>query len=119
MTDPTPQGLIDHLSGLLEQERRSILRGELEFIADIASKKEALIDALNALEPNPQFDLVSLQRNVVRNQALLDGTLQGIRKVATRLAALRKIRRSLETYDASGSKQTIQGDCERSVERRA
>lgn len=119
MTDPTPQNLIDQLDGLLDVERRALLNGELDAIAAIAEEKEQLIDALNAILPEQQPPLKDLQSKVARNQVLLDGALQGIRKVAARLAALRRIRRTLETYDATGRKQTIQGEVDHKVEKRA
>lgn len=119
MSDANPQKLIDRLDGLLEQERDALLSGELEDIARIAAQKEELMDALNAIAPGDRGNLQSLQAKVARNQVLLDGALQGIRKVATRLAALRRIRRTLETYDASGRKQTIQGEIDHKVEKRA
>ena len=119
MTDHTPQHLIDRLDGLLEQERLALLGGNLDEIARIAEEKEKLIDALNAAPLNQDDALSKLQEKVARNQVLLDGALQGIRKVAARLAALRRIRKTLETYDADGRKQTIQGEVSRKVEKRA
>lgn len=119
MTADTAQVLIDKLDDLLEEERRALLEGDLDAIGVLLTRKEALIDALNALAPARQPDLSGLQVKVTRNQALLDGALEGIRKVAGRMAAFRKIRKSLETYDQSGRKTTIQGEAEHSVERRA
>ncbi|MFK7939509.1 MAG: flagellar protein FlgN [Roseovarius sp.] len=119
MTLSQSQDLIDQLDGLLEQERDVLLEGQLEAMASIAKEKERLIDALNSLEPDPAYNIADLQSKVARNQVLLDGALQGIRNVAARLAALRKIRRTLETYDATGQKQVIQGEIERKVEKRA
>lgn len=119
MSDLTPQNLIDDLDTLLDEERLALLSGDLDQIAQIAAQKEDLIDALNSLSPAGQDALKDLQAKVARNQVLLDGALQGIRKVASRLAALRKIRRSLETYDAKGQKQTIQGEVDRRMEKRA
>jgi len=119
MTSETAQTLIDTLDDLLEEERRALLEGDLDSIGALLTRKEPLIDALNALTPARQPDLTSLQGKVTRNQALLDGALEGIRKVAGRMAAFRKIRKTLETYDQSGRKTTIQGEVEHKVERRA
>jgi len=119
MTERKPQDMIDRLDELLDRERLYLLEGDLEEIAPIAAQKEELIETLNGLAPAEAPDLGSLQDKLARNQMLLDGALQGIRKVATRLAALRRIRRSLETYDASGRKQTIQGEVAHRVEKRA
>lgn len=119
MTHETAQAIINRLDTLLEQERSALLAGDLEKITELLGEKEGLIDGLNALEPEAEQGLQDLQAKVIRNQALLDGALQGIRKVAARMAAFRKIRRSLETYDESGRKRTIQGEVERRVEKRA
>lgn len=119
MTDRSLQDMIDRLDILLDRERRCLLEGDLDGIAPIAEEKERLIDALNASDPADGPALAPLQDKVARNQLLLDGALQGIRKVAARLAALRRIRRSLETYDARGRKQTIEGEVDRRVEKRA
>jgi len=119
MTKATPQQLIDQLDTLLEKEREALLVGDLDKVTEIAVSKEELIDALNRLSPKDQTSLEALQEKVTRNQVLLDGALQGIRKVASRLAALRRIRKSMDTYDASGRKQTIQGEVDRRMEKRA
>ncbi|MBZ8117527.1 flagellar protein FlgN [Roseovarius sp. LXJ103] len=119
MTAETAQTLIESLDDLLEEERKSLLDGDLDAIGRLLSRKEALIDALNAPTLAGQPNLTHLQGKVIRNQALLDGALEGIRKVATRMAAFRKIRKTLETYDQSGRKTTIQGEVECKVERRA
>lgn len=119
MTDDPTQKLIDRLDSLLEDERRALLTGNLEAIGLLLRRKEALIDALNDLTPRAEAGLQALQGKVARNQALLDGALQGIRTVAGRMAAFRRIRRSLETYDAEGRKTTILGEVEHKVEKRA
>ncbi len=50
---------------------------------------------------------------------LLDGALQGIRRASARLAAVRKVRRSLETYGEDGQKKTIDAQIARQLEKRA
>lgn len=119
MTTETTQEIADRLDELLELERAALLQGDLEKLPPLLEEKEQLIDGLNAHQPPEITVLEELQLKVERNQALLDGALQGIRKVAARMAAFRRIRRSLETYDKSGRKRTIQGDVERRVEKRA
>ena len=119
MSDATPENLIKRLDQILEQEKLALLGGDLDEIARSAKAKGALIDELNKIAPSNQLALKDLQNKVARNQALLDGALQGIRKVAVRLAALRKIRRSLDTYDCTGQKQTIQGEIAHKMEKRA
>jgi hypothetical protein len=119
VNNSTAQNLIERLDDILDHERAALLKGDLDTIMRLAPAKEALIDALNGTADAEEADLEGLQGKVTRNQVLLSGTLQGIRKVATRIAALRRIRKSLETYDASGRKQTIEGEIDHQVEKRA
>ena len=113
------QTLIDQLDALLEAERTALLAGDLDKIGTLLERKEALIDAFNTLEPERTDGLEGLQRKVVRNQALLDGALEGIRKVAARMAEMRRVRTSLDTYDQAGRKRTIDGTAPRRIEKRA
>ena len=119
MTNANPQDMITQLEELLDQERHALLTGQLVEVARIGDAKAMLIDTLGDAVTTNGEDLKELKEKIARNQVLFDGALQGIRKVATRLAALRRIRRSLETYDADGQKRDIQGDVQRKMEKRA
>jgi len=117
MTDSQAR-LAARLDALLETERAALLRGDLKSIALGVAEKERLIAAFEALDA-PQAGLADLQAKLIRNQALFDGALQGIRSVALRIASFRHIRKSMDTYDRQGRKQTIFGDIARRVEKRA
>ena len=119
MTPETATEIVTRLDELLELERDALMKGDLEQIPTFLEEKEALIDQLNEIGADNKTELQELQIKVERNQVLLDGALQGIRKVSARMAAFRRIRRSLETYDETGRKQTIQSEVERKVEKRA
>lgn len=114
-----PSTAIEALDALLEKERDLLLKGQIDTIEDILSSKEALIDTLVQMDREDIRELQGLQDKLSRNQLLLDGALHGIRRTAARLAALRKVRRTLETYNESGHKQTIEGRVARKLERRA
>ncbi|WP_281968836.1 flagellar protein FlgN [Roseovarius nanhaiticus] len=119
MTRETAEQIRDRMDRLLDQERAALLAGDLEMIGTLMTLKEEVIDALNAIGPEAGNGIKSLHGKVMRNQALLDGALQGIRTVAGRLSTLRRIRRSLETYDRSGRKSSISDVIDHQVERRA
>lgn len=110
---------IDDLNTLLDRERVALLDGDLEAIATLLESKEVLIDQLNTQAPPSRAIMLNLQGKLARNQELLDGALQGIRKVAARMAAVHRIRRNLETYDKSGRKSEVPGIIEHTVEKRA
>ncbi|WP_417726521.1 flagellar protein FlgN [Roseovarius sp.] len=119
MAHKTDTRTLEDLDLILEEERSALLAGDLSRIASLTSEKEHLIGALNALIGPSADDLTILQDKLTRNQALLDGTLQGIRTVAARLAAHRRIRRSMDTYDQHGRKFSIPGDAANNIEKRA
>jgi len=110
---------IEALDMLLERERAALLEGDLDLLVCQLDEKKALIDALNACDDASGSSLEALQTKVLRNQALLDSALQGIRSVASRMSALHRIRRSLDTYDQAGRKTTIESLSEGRMEKRA
>lgn len=119
MSDNTVEKNFEALDALLEEERTALLTGDLEQLSDILPRKTALIDALNQVVHTDISTLKELDTKVKRNQLLLDGALEGIRSVAQRLATLRRMRGSLETYGSDGKKHNIDVDAEHSVEKRA
>lgn len=111
--------LIRKLDALLDVERDALISGQLEMLAEIVEEKEALIDALNAVEVENSESLAPVNTKVQRNQALLENALDGIRAVSKRLAELREVRRAFDTYDRRGQKSQIRTNPLQSVEKRA
>ncbi|MCD1625052.1 MAG: hypothetical protein ACU0B7_15180 [Paracoccaceae bacterium] len=111
--------LLCALGDLLDQERESLLAGDLDAISHSLHEKERLIEVLNAKGMERSLELSRLSEKLARNQALLDGALEGIRTVAERISTLRRIRSTLETYDKSGRKMTIEATRATQVEKRA
>jgi flagellar biosynthesis/type III secretory pathway chaperone len=107
------------LDSLLDDERKALLSGQLDRIAQLHDRKSELIDALNALDRKEQEKVEQLSDKVTRNQELLNAAMEGIRSVAQRLAAVRQVREQLETYDAEGRKTSIRTQQDSSLEKRA
>lgn len=110
---------LSELDDLLEAERDALLAGDLERLGSLLEPKEALIEKMHATPPADAAALQVLDRKVRRNQLLLDGALEGIRAVSSRLAKLRDVKGALETYGADGKKRDIIAGVNTSVERRA
>ena len=119
MDDETFAEVIDALDDLLEMERSALLNGDFDTIARLLERKETLIEKLSLLDAAASQPLEMLSDKIKRNQVLLDQALEGIRTVASRLAELRRIKSSLDTYDASGVRKTIEIAADISVEKRA
>ena len=117
--DDAMEKTVAALDELLERERDALLDGDLDLLVDQLDEKTVLIETLNASRSTNTEQLQALRGKVMRNQALLDSALEGIRSVANRLSALHRIRKSLDTYDESGRKTTIEGLRDRKMEKRA
>jgi hypothetical protein len=107
------------LDAVLEQERTCLLEGDLEALGTLLPVKEQLVDSLLGETELNREVLAPLEDKLHRNQLLLDGALDGIRAVATRLAALRQVRTVLDTYDAQGRKKQVVSPTTPQVEKRA
>jgi hypothetical protein len=119
MTHQNPQDMIDELDTLLDRERQALVDGDLELLGRMLAQKKGLINKLNTLDKLERKNLAQVHDKVTRNQELLNSAMEGIRAVANRMADLRRVRHSLETYDQSGHKTRFetQGRC--NVEKRA
>lgn len=111
--------LLAALDDLLDKERKSLLAGDLDGISRSLHEKEQLIDGLNAMGLHRDLELSGLKEKLSRNQVLLDGALDGISAVVGRIATLRRIRSTLETYDKAGRRMTIEATRASQVEKRA
>lgn len=111
--------LIRKLDRLLDEEREILLTGELDRLSDLLAEKEHLIDSLNAADAEPTDDLRRTSEKTLRNQALLQEALAGIRNVARKLGEMRQARRSFDTYDKLGHRMQVASESQSSVEKRA
>ena len=109
---------IHALDALLEEERGALIAGDLDRIAALVDRKADLVAGLAGAAPDARA-LVPLRRKLQRNQALLDGALEGIRTVAARVSTLRDVGGALETYDRNGRRQTWPAPRKDGIERRA
>ncbi|MGK7654810.1 flagellar protein FlgN [Roseovarius sp. B08] len=119
MSDSPAQAVVDELDALLDSERKAVLNGKLDEMSRLTERKEALIDQLSQFDAADAAMISEIQDKLSRNQLLLDGALQGIRQASARLSAVRKVRRSLETYGEDGRKRTIDAQITRQLEKRA
>ena len=119
MTEPTHTDIMADLDALLEEEREALLTGALHRIEELMQRKSALIDTYVLASADKPDALADLQGRLGRNQVLFDQALAGIRNVAARLGTLRRLRKTLETYDRNGQKSALVTSEENRLERRA
>ena len=109
----------EQLETLLEKERALLLEGNLVGLGILLPEKEKLMDALLEDVETSSKRFSPLEGKLHRNQLLLDGALDGIRAVSERLASLRHVRTTLDTYDAHGRRQQVKTHNTQQVEKRA
>ncbi|WP_299592146.1 flagellar biosynthesis protein FlgN [uncultured Tateyamaria sp.] len=109
----------DELHDLLDTERAALLNGNLNEVSRLFDRKSRLIDELGDLTAADTEFVVTLRTKLERNQTLLDSAADGIRSVAGRLSAVKRVRESLETYDARGKRTTFDLKPVGSLEKRA
>ena len=119
MTHDEVQPILDELDDLLDAERAALLAGKLDDVGRLFDRKARLMDALSEAEMNTAIDPGQLRDKIVRNQELLESASQGIRSVARRLAAIRRVRESLETYDSRGRRTSVDVKPGTTLEKRA
>lgn len=115
----TASAVFSALDACLEREKEALLTGDLDAIAPLMEEKAELIAQLNALGATEDDALTGLKDKAERNQVLLTGALEGIRRVSDRMKAMQSLRHSFDTYDQRGNLQTIDGQVVRHVEKRA
>ncbi|MBZ0229206.1 MAG: hypothetical protein K8F58_12275 [Bauldia sp.] len=111
--------ILPALDDLLERERAALLSGRFDRLAPLLDEKTRLIGRLDASGADARAGLDGLRDKAIRNQALFDGTLQGIRRAGGRIAALSQLRQAFETYDETGQRRRIGGDTPGKMEKRA
>ncbi|SFL74942.1 flagellar export chaperone FlgN [Shimia aestuarii] len=99
--------IFETLDALLEEERTALIEGNLEALQHLVKRKELLFDKLSKLDGKPESELAALREKTLRNQALLDAALAGIRSVADRIQKLGRVRQSLDTYDENGRRLSV------------
>jgi hypothetical protein len=119
MKNDTAEVTVNKLSELLDAERNALLKGDLEKVTELLEPKEVLFGQIDGEKKHDIRVLKALDDKVKRNQLLLNGALDGIRTVTDRMAALRRVQTSLDTYSADGRKKEIALRPSVSVERRA
>lgn len=99
--------LIDELNDLLERERAALLDGEIDGVGRVLDTKERLLRELTQCASSDTEELEGLRAKLTRNQELIESAMKGIEAVSRRFATIRKVRKSLETYDRAGQRRMI------------
>ncbi|MBY5933613.1 flagellar biosynthesis protein FlgN [Tateyamaria omphalii] len=111
--------IMDELDDLLDSERAALLEGNLDDVKRLFERKTKLVDALSRFDDAESLNVQALRQKVERNQDLLQAAAEGVKSVARRLATIRRVRESLETYDARGQRKKVDLKAATTLEKRA
>lgn len=109
---------LTRLTTLLETERRALREGNLKQLVGLIDEKVSLTDELEAEGVADPAILRGLSATLKDHQTLLKAAQAGVADVLSRLAAQRRARDSLTTYDKDGRGSSIgatRGGTERRV----
>jgi len=94
------------LEDLLMRERTAILAGQFDVLERLATEKQRLVGLV--AQQNADGESLSRLRHLAeRNGKLLAAMDRGIKAATRRIEVLRKGPGTLQTYNASGQRQTI------------
>ena len=119
MTSEQTDRVFEKLDILLDEERAALLNGDFDAVSNLGTRKERLFEKMAQADLGSIPKLDDLRSKTARNQLLMEAALQGIRSVAERMSALRRVRDTLETYDGQGRKTAIANPVRYKVEKRA
>ncbi|WP_299704915.1 flagellar biosynthesis protein FlgN [uncultured Tateyamaria sp.] len=98
---------LDELEDLLDAERTAVLSGNIDDVGRLFDQKSRLLEQLGGWDATNAEVSTALRIKLERNQNLLESAADGVRSVARRLSAVRRVRESLDTYDARGQRTSV------------
>lgn len=102
-----PESMLTIVRTILAAERNALADGDFDALARSNERKQAVIALLESEEVVDSGELARLKREALRNQALVDGALSGLKRLMDRLHALNEVQTKLETYDEKGQVGTL------------
>ncbi|MBP7242975.1 hypothetical protein [Amaricoccus sp.] len=94
----------DRVLRLLDEERRTLLKGPIADLAGLVERREALIAEILAQETViPQGFLTALKARAERNGHLIKAAIAGVKSAAAEVARIDEAQGRLRTYSAAGA----------------
>lgn len=111
--------ILRQLDEILGMEREALLAGNLDALHPLLEQKESILTTLQTTKTDDESGLKYLQNKMLHNQKMLEGALQGIRSITERLATVKRVRETLETYDLHGQRTEMKVARTAKLEKRA
>lgn len=102
---------LKQIVALMEEERRVLLNGPLSSITEIASKRGAILDALENGGPVARSVLGNglnhIRNLAIQNKKLFEASIEGMKAATDTLQKLEENIGVMETYTSSGEKVLV------------
>ena len=99
--------LIDKATALLDQEHALLTDGNFDALETLMSAKGLLAEEIAAHQSEfVEDDLHEIRKLSERNGAALEAAQMGVKSAIDKIAAVRRVDTHLDTYTASGTRQS-------------
>ncbi|MEJ6768645.1 MAG: flagellar biosynthesis protein FlgN [Paracoccaceae bacterium] len=104
---------------MLVAERALLITGDFKALERLEADKEKVIAAIRPMSERDLQELSHLRGLAEHNQQLFKQALKGIQDVADRLESIRKIGETIDTYDQTGRRISVETQQSKALEKRA
>lgn len=106
MTQNGTESLVE-LEDFLDDQRDALKTGDIEALARIAARSDAISARLDAAACENPAELARLRTKAVEVLRQIDFALRGIRAARRRIAAIMTARQTLSSYDRDGRPASV------------
>ena len=119
MRDLPHSRVIQQVEDVLVAERALLITGDFKALERLEADKEKVIAAIRPMSERDLQELSHLRGLAEHNQQLFKQALKGIQDVADRLESIRKIGETIDTYDQTGRRISVETQQSKALEKRA
>ena len=119
MRDLPHSKVIQQVEDVLVAERALLITGDFKALERLEADKEKVIAAIRPMSERDLQELSHLRGLAEHNQQLFKQALKGIQDVADRLESIRKIGETIDTYDQTGRRISVETQQSKALEKRA
>ena len=119
MRDLPNSKVIQQVEDVLVAERALLVSGDFKALKRLEVDKEKVIAAIRPMSEKDLQELRHLRGLAEHNQQLFKQALKGIQDVSDRLESIRKLGETIDTYDHTGRRVSVETQQSKELEKRA
>ena len=119
MRDLPNSKVIQQVEDVLVAERALLVSGDFKALERLEVDKEKVIAAIRPMSEKDLQELRHLRGLAEHNQQLFKQALKGIQDVSDRLESIRKVGETIDTYDHTGRRVSVETQQSKELEKHA